>query len=156
MTPALSALSCAPPPRAARSGRALLCALLLAMAGSSPGAPADSGLAERLDALHGGDDHALAVAQARASQQAPDTLPSARVLRAVQERHGDSFVAFARDQSGEIHRQLLALPWSLKQQARYEAMAAKSLVDQRAIEAADTMPFEIYGQQYLAPERLGT
>ncbi|MGS5086447.1 glutamate--cysteine ligase [Hydrogenophaga sp. A37] len=112
-------------------------------------------LAERLDALHGGDEHVQAVAQARASLQAPDTLPSARVLRAVQERHGDSFVAFAREQSGEIHRQLLALPWSSKQQARYEATAAKSLVDQRAIEDADTMPFEIYRQEYVSEHRLG-
>jgi glutamate--cysteine ligase len=27
--------------------------------------------------------------------------------------------------------------------------------DQKAIEAADTMPFEQYRQQYISPERLG-
>jgi glutamate--cysteine ligase len=50
---------------------------------------------------------------------------------------------------------LLGLPWSAKQQARYEAMALQSLEDQRAIEAADTMPFEIYRQEYTSPTRLG-
>jgi glutamate--cysteine ligase len=34
-------------------------------------------------------------------------------------------------------------------------MAAKSVEDQRAIEAADTMPFEIYRQEYTSPNRLG-
>ena len=112
-------------------------------------------LAERLDALHGGHDHVLAVSQARASLHAPDTLPSARVLRAMAQEHGDSFIGFIKAQSAEIHRQLLALPWSAKQQARFEAMAEQSVHDQRAIETADTMPFEIYRQEYVSPERLG-
>jgi glutamate--cysteine ligase len=34
-------------------------------------------------------------------------------------------------------------------------MAAKSLDVQREIEAADTMPFEIYRQEYTSPDRLG-
>ena len=34
-------------------------------------------------------------------------------------------------------------------------MAAQSVADQRAIEAADTMPFEIYRQEYTSPVRLG-
>jgi glutamate--cysteine ligase len=29
------------------------------------------------------------------------------------------------------------------------------VADQRAIEAADTMPFEIYRQEYTSPTRLG-
>ena len=40
------------------------------------------------------------------------------------------------------------LPW-------FEAQARESIAKQEAIEAADTMPFEQYRQQYLAPERLG-
>ena len=112
-------------------------------------------IARTLDATHGGTDHADAVAQALASLNAPDTLPSARVLSAVREAHGDSFVAFARAQSLKNHAELLAMPWSAKQQARFEAMAAQSVADQRAIEAADTMPFEIYRQEYTSPARLG-
>ena len=33
-------------------------------------------------------------------------------------------------------------------------LATESLAEQARIEAADTMPFEIYRQHYLAPERL--
>jgi glutamate--cysteine ligase len=77
------------------------------------------------------------------------------VLRALQERHADSFVAFARSQSAEIHAQLLALPWSAEQQARFEAMSARSFDAQRAIEAADSLPFEMYRQEYVSARRLG-
>jgi glutamate--cysteine ligase len=34
-------------------------------------------------------------------------------------------------------------------------MSLASIEEQRRIEAADTLPFEIYRQQYTAPERLG-
>ena len=112
-------------------------------------------IAERLDATHGGTAHGDAVAQARASLLAPDTLPSARVLAAMQQGHGDSFLAFSRAQSQHIHSHLLSLPWSARQQARFEAMAAQSFDDQRAIEAADTMPFDVYRQEYTSPARLG-
>jgi glutamate--cysteine ligase len=112
-------------------------------------------LAQRLDAILGNEAHMQAVEQARAALQAPDTLPSARVLRALQERHADSFVAFARSQSAEIHAQLLALPWSAEQQARFEAMSARSFDAQRAIEAADSLPFEMYRQEYVSARRLG-
>jgi glutamate--cysteine ligase len=40
-------------------------------------------------------------------------------------------------------------------QARFEAEAAASIDEQKKLEAADSMPFEIYRQQYLSPERLG-
>ena len=112
-------------------------------------------IAAALDLAHGGREHADAVTQARASLQAPQSLPSARVLQAMHQDHDDAFLAFARAQSLATHRHLLSLEWSAKQQARFEAMAAKSLEDQRAIEAADSMPFEIYRQEYTSPARLG-
>src|SRR5690606_38844386 len=98
-------------------------------------------IAQALDAAQGGTDHADAVHHAMAAPRAPDTLPSARVLTAMHQDHDDSFVAFAREQSLKTHAALLALPWSSRQQARFEAMAATSLDVQREIEAADTMPF---------------
>ncbi|QHE85350.1 glutamate--cysteine ligase [Hydrogenophaga sp. BPS33] len=112
-------------------------------------------IAAMLDAAQGGDAHVRSVALARGQLKDPDTLPSARVLQAMHKHHGDSFVAFARAQSHLTHQQLAALPWSHAQQARFEAMAAQSVEDQRAIEAADTMPFEIYRQEYVSPARLG-
>ncbi|MCW5653478.1 glutamate--cysteine ligase [Hydrogenophaga sp.] len=112
-------------------------------------------IADALDGAQNSLDHSQAVALARAALRDPQTLPSARVLQAMHQYHGDSFVAFARAQSQATHQHLLAQPWSAKQQARYEAMAARSIEDQRAIEAADTMPFEIYRQEYVSAARLG-
>jgi len=112
-------------------------------------------IAQRLDDCHGGDAHQQAVTQARQALQAPDKLPSAQVLQAVRGQYGDSFLAFARTQSQHNHATLLALPWSDGQQTRFEALSTQSVADQRAIEAADTMPFEIYRQEYTSPHRLG-
>ena len=49
----------------------------------------------------------------------------------------------------------MSLPYPAEVQARFQAMAAASADKQCQIEAGDTMPFEIYRQQYLAAERLG-
>ncbi|MFP8777446.1 glutamate--cysteine ligase [Hydrogenophaga sp. RWCD_12] len=111
-------------------------------------------IAAALDASGGGSLHAEAVAQARASLLAPDTLPSARVLAATQREHSASFIHFVRTRSQGIRQQLLDLPWTEAQQARYEAMAKQSVADQKAIEASDSMPFEIYRQEYVSPARL--
>jgi glutamate--cysteine ligase len=112
-------------------------------------------MAERLDVLHGGQAHARAVIQSRAALLAPDNLPSAQVLQAVRHSHGDSFVAFARAQSADMHARLLALNWTTEQHERYEAMSVRSLNDQRAIEAADSLPFDVYRQEYVSAQRLG-
>ncbi len=112
-------------------------------------------IAAELDRVQGGNAHAESVAAAAAALAAPDTLPSARVLQAVQVQHGGSFVSFVRERSQLTHEHLLGLPWSAEQQAQFEAMARQSVEDQRAIEAADTLPFEIYRQQYVSAERLG-
>ena len=111
--------------------------------------------ARALDEAHGGEQHAEAVAQARARLLEPETLPSARVLQAIRAEHADSFTGFVRSCSAQTQARLLQLPWSAKQQARYEAMSLQSIEDQRKIEAADTMPFEIYRQEYTSPARLG-
>ncbi|WP_372659830.1 glutamate--cysteine ligase [Hydrogenophaga sp.] len=114
-------------------------------------------IAQAMDAAHGaqGGGYVQAVEAAQRRAQAPETLPSAQVLQAMRQGYDDSFVGFARAHSLQIHQELLARPWSAKQQARFEAMAAQSVNDQRAIEAADTMPFEIYRQEYTSPARLG-
>ena len=112
-------------------------------------------IAEQLDALDDGDAHTQAVAHARSSLVQPQGLPSARVLGAMAERHHDSFIDFVRERSESTHRHLLNLPWSDAQQARAQAQAGESVEKQRAIEAADSMPFEVYRQEYVSPERLG-
>jgi glutamate--cysteine ligase len=112
-------------------------------------------IARALDAAHGCSDYSAAVASARMALDDPDRLPSARVLAEMAARHDNSFLRFVRARSQQTRQDLLALSWTPQQQLRYELMARKSLEDQKAIEAADTMPFEIFRQQYVSPARLG-
>ncbi len=85
----------------------------------------------------------------------PSTLPSARVLAAMAADHENSFVRFVREQSLQTQKSLLALPFTDAQQAYFADLTQKSIADQKAIEAADTMPFELYREQYVSPRRLG-
>jgi glutamate--cysteine ligase len=112
-------------------------------------------IAAALDAAQGGTQHADAVHAARAALQNPDSLPSARVLAAVEKEHGNSFIGFVRAQSEQTRAALLGLPFSDVQQAEFERMTAESIQEQKRIEAADTLPFEIYREQYVSPARLG-
>jgi glutamate--cysteine ligase len=110
-------------------------------------------LAQHLDALHGGSDHADAVRQAQIDLADPTRLPSARVLAAVRQ-HQDSFVGFVRECAEQTHAHLLALPWSAAQQQAFEAEVDHSVAAQHGIEAADSLPFEQYRLQYIAADRL--
>jgi glutamate--cysteine ligase len=111
--------------------------------------------AAALDAAHGTSDHTDAVRAARAMLDDPALLPSARVLDVMKRDHGDSFIAFTRAQSVQTRNKLLSLPFSAAQQARFDTLSQRSLQEQRDIEARDSMPFEVYRQQYISPERLG-
>jgi glutamate--cysteine ligase len=112
-------------------------------------------VADALDAAWGGDAHARAVEAARGLLSEPQRLPSARVLDAMAREYGQSFLAFGMDCSRRNRAHLLSLPWDDASQAHFEVLGEKSWQDQRQIEASDTMPFEIYRQQYIAPRRLG-
>jgi glutamate--cysteine ligase len=72
----------------------------------------------------------------------------------VQEEFDGSFVAFVRAQSIKTKQAMLDLPMSEAEAAAWAAQSAKSLQDQADIEASDTMPFDIYLQEYLSPKRL--
>jgi glutamate--cysteine ligase len=111
-------------------------------------------IAAWLDAHEGTDAHAQALAAARAAVLSPETLPSARVLAEMQESYGGSHDAFVRAHSLRTRAHMLALDLPANVEAHMTELAAESLAEQARIEAADTMPFEIYRQQYLAPERL--
>jgi len=112
-------------------------------------------IAAALDAVQGGQAHRDAVRAASAGLRAPDSLPSARVLAAMQAEHAGSFIRFVRAQSQLTQHSLLELPLPTEVHKRFVAAAHVSLIEQKRIEAADTMPFEIYRQEYLAPRRLG-
>ena len=112
-------------------------------------------IAQALDSAHGGSAHADAVHAAGQALGEPSLLPSARVLETMTKAHDDSFVAFARARSEKTRAHLLALPFSAEQQAEMDRMTQVSIEAQKRIEANDTMPFEIYREQYVSPARLG-
>ncbi len=67
----------------------------------------------------------------------------------------DSFVQFTLARSRHTRELLLAAPLAPDRMAHFAALSEASVVAQRQLEEADTMPFEIYRQAYLSPERLG-
>jgi len=112
-------------------------------------------IAAMLDAVHNTTDYSDALRAAEALLGAPDMLPSARVLAAMAREHQNSFTRFVRAQSEQTRSKLLKLPFTANVESRMEAIARQSIQDQQAVEAGDSMPFEIYRQQYVSPERLG-
>jgi glutamate--cysteine ligase len=111
-------------------------------------------IAARLDAAFGGSAYRDALAAAQQAWRTPQRLPSARVLDAIGQADGCAYTAFARERSVQAQQRLLALPWSHEQQARFAREAEASVAEQAAIEAADTMPFEAFRQDYVSAERL--
>ncbi len=112
-------------------------------------------IAEALDALDGGRKHRDAVQRAWGRIDDPQTAPSAHVLAAMERDFDGSYTAFTRAQSAQTRAALLALPYADAIQNRFIKLAQESVEEQRRIEAADSLPFEIYRQQYLSVERLG-
>ncbi len=111
-------------------------------------------IAAALDAVHGGSAYADVVAAARAGLDQPETLPSARMLSAMQRDFGGSYTAFIRAQAEQTRNHMLALPWSAAHQAAFEALARVSVEKRLAIEAADTVDFETFRQAYLSEQTL--
>ena len=111
--------------------------------------------AKALDAAHGSSHYTAAVQHAEASLHHPETLPSARVLQAMDAQFGGSFSSFATAQSAHTKAQELATPLPAHTLAHFEQLAEASRLQQSATEAADTLPFEQYLSHYLSPERLG-
>jgi glutamate--cysteine ligase len=68
--------------------------------------------------------------------------------------HDQAHVGFVRARSEQARQVLMDTPWSADQQAHFEHLAQASIQEQARIEAGDSMPFEIYRREYLAPRRL--
>jgi glutamate--cysteine ligase len=111
-------------------------------------------IAAALDEAYLTTDYGDSLRSAQALLQEPDLLPSARVLAVMERDYDNSFVGFTRSHSQQAKAKLLSLPFGGAQQARFEALSQQSVQDQKAIEVADTLPFELYRQQYMSPERL--
>jgi len=111
-------------------------------------------IALALDAAHASSAYSEALAGASASLQDPASVPSARVLGEMQQHHAGSYIRFTLAQSARHAADLRHLPLDAQTQNLFARLARESLEEQQKMEAADTMPFEIYRQRYLAPERL--
>ena len=72
----------------------------------------------------------------------------------MQACHGGAYSDFVLTRSDAIRQELLALPQPPGDAERFAAQASESIAEQRRREAAETVPFETYRQQYLAAERL--
>jgi glutamate--cysteine ligase len=111
-------------------------------------------IAERLDAVFRGAAYRDAVAAASAALVDPESVPSARVLHAMQRNHGGSYLRFLLAES-LLHRGSLAGTSLAPDVARrFEDLARASLAEQRDIEASDRVDFETWRRQYLDPANL--
>ncbi len=111
-------------------------------------------IAAKLDAVHGGELHRQALDRALALLGEPGQLPSARVLSEMATSHDGSYVRFVRARSEQTRQLLLDKPCTASVQAHFRRLAEASIEEQKRIEAADTMPFEAFRQDYLSPDRL--
>jgi glutamate--cysteine ligase len=111
-------------------------------------------IAAQLDAAQGTTDYGDALRGAQALLNDPAMLPSTLVLDAIRRDHADSFTQFVLAKSLQTKSKLLKLPYPAADHARLEALAAQSVAEQAAVEAADTVPFETFRQQYISAARL--
>jgi glutamate--cysteine ligase len=111
-------------------------------------------IARQLDDAHSSNDYSAAVKAAEQALRHPDTLPSARVLQETKNRFEGSFVGFVRAQSALNKQTMMELTLQPDVRSRLERLSQESWDAQRKVEAADTMPFDVYLQEYLSPRRL--
>ena len=111
-------------------------------------------IAATLDATHGGQDYSAALVHAQSLLSNAEQTPSAQVLKTVVQDFDANFKRFGAAYSRQARDATLARPWSDARTAHYQAQAAASVQAQKDIEAADTLPFEEWRQQYMSPENL--
>jgi glutamate--cysteine ligase len=110
-------------------------------------------IAAALDRANGSSAHAEALRAAEAALNDPQVTPSARVLQEM-EGYDNSYVGFVLARSRAHREAILGLELPADVADRFARLAEESIEEQRRIEAADTVPFETYRQQYLSPLRL--
>jgi glutamate--cysteine ligase len=111
-------------------------------------------IAAALDAANGTGAHGEALASAMARLRDPALTPSARVLEIMKRDYANSFVRFVLEHSFRHRDAIMKLPLDSEVAERFSQLARESVAKQRQIEAADSVPFATYVQQYLSPERL--
>jgi glutamate--cysteine ligase len=90
-----------------------------------------------------------ALQQQRAKIADPDLTPSARML-AEMDQNGEEFYHFALRMSRQHQQWFAERPLDGAKRLQFETLARESIEKQRAIEAADEVPFETFLQEYFA------
>jgi len=108
------------------------------------------GICELLDSGDDAKPFATALALQRAKLANPAELPSTRLLDEMN-RQGQSFFELALGMS-RLHRDYFRdlYPPNEQRLAELQGEARESLVQQRSVEAADTLPFRTFVERYLA------
>ncbi|KIG02699.1 glutamate--cysteine ligase [Caballeronia concitans] len=104
-------------------------------------------VARTLDALIGTDDHVRALNALRPRIADASLTPSARVLETMRDKQ-QSFAAFALDLSLRHAQHYRANPLPAGEERDMEALAAKSLEEQAAIERSETESFDSFVMAY--------
>ncbi len=112
-------------------------------------------IADALDEANGSSAFGKALENAARALRDPSGTLSAQMLREMDELYGKSYFDFIMARSQQYREQLLEQPLSELLSARFSRMAADSMVRQREIEAADTMPFELFRRQYISRDMTG-
>jgi glutamate--cysteine ligase len=105
--------------------------------------------AAALDALHGGDAHARAVAVQRAKLADVSLTPSARVLQTMRDKQ-QSFLAFGLAQSEAHAAYFRARPLDAEQTKAFTDLAAQSLAEQAKLEQEEVGSFDAFVAAYRA------
>ncbi|MFM0288992.1 glutamate--cysteine ligase [Paraburkholderia megapolitana] len=105
--------------------------------------------AARLDALHGDDRHASAVATQRAKLADVSLTPSARVLQTMRERE-QSFLAFGLAQSEAHAAWFHSRPLDAAKEKEMTELAAQSLAEQATLEREEVGSFDAFIAAYRA------
>ena len=111
-------------------------------------------IADKVDAALGGAAYREALAAAFTWLKDSSTVPSARVLDAMERGHDGIYVRFVLAESLRHAAMLRNLPLAEETAHLFEGLARKSLAQQRRIESADKVDFEAYRQKYLAHDML--
>ncbi|HEX7046673.1 MAG TPA: glutamate--cysteine ligase [Gammaproteobacteria bacterium] len=106
-------------------------------------------VAEILDGCEPDRRYSSALAAQRLIARDPEQTPSARMLDEMRSNE-ESFFDFAMRKSVEHRDAYLAQPLAPERETFFRETAERSLVEQRAIEAADTLSFDEYLERYFA------
>ncbi|MBB3255976.1 glutamate--cysteine ligase [Paraburkholderia bannensis] len=105
--------------------------------------------AAMLDALHGSDEHARALAAQRAKLADASLTPSARVLQTMRDEQ-QSFLQFALAQSERHAADFLARPLDAQTTAHFDKLARESLDEQARLEREEVGSFDAFVAAYRA------